>query len=117
VDIIVTVHDIEDEASYLPALVEAGYVLRVRETGHRMLRTPKLDVHVHLWPADGPELARHTGFSDWLRVSPEDREAYASLKRELAQRQWADMNYYAEAKGDLIAAMTGRAAARTHRDR
>src|ERR1700722_14289895 len=48
IDIDVLVEDSSDEASYLPALVQAGYVLRVREPDrhqHRMFRTPELDVH------------------------------------------------------------------------
>src|SRR5262245_12017250 len=50
IDITVVVEDSNDEAVYLPALVGAGYVLRVREPNwyqHRMFRTPELDVHVH----------------------------------------------------------------------
>src|SRR5688572_22518820 len=51
IDILVVVEDSALEGSYLPALVEAGYVLRVREPDwhqHRMFRTPELDVHVHI---------------------------------------------------------------------
>ena len=43
VDILLVVEDSANEGSYLPALEEAGYVLRVREPDfdeHRMLRTP-----------------------------------------------------------------------------
>ena len=36
-----------------------------------------------------------TGFRDRLRASPEDRAAYERLKRELATREWGDMNEYA----------------------
>src|SRR5438270_202501 len=36
VDVLVTVEDPDDEGAYLPALVAAGYELRVREPGHRM---------------------------------------------------------------------------------
>lgn len=44
VDILVVVEDSGNEANYLPALLEADYVLRVREPNwhqHRMLRTPE----------------------------------------------------------------------------
>src|SRR5262245_33053008 len=44
IDIVVAVGDSSDEGAYLPALVAAGYVLRVREPDwheHRMLRTPE----------------------------------------------------------------------------
>jgi GrpB-like predicted nucleotidyltransferase (UPF0157 family) len=83
-------------------LAPAGYVLRVREDGHLMFRTPELDVQVHIWPTDSPDLERHIVFRDRLRASPEDRAAYEALKRELATHDWPDLNHYAEAKGPLI---------------
>jgi GrpB-like predicted nucleotidyltransferase (UPF0157 family) len=86
-------------------LQPAGYVLRVREEDHRMFRTPALDVHVHVWPSGHPDIADQLGFRDRLRASPEDRAAYEALKRELATRDWPDMNRYAEAKGALIRAI------------
>jgi GrpB-like predicted nucleotidyltransferase (UPF0157 family) len=106
VDILLIVADVEDEAAYLPALERAGYVLRVREDGHRLVRTPDLGVHLHVWADD--EIDRHLRFRDRLRASPEDRVAYEQLKRELAPREWADVNDYAEAKGPLIEAILAR---------
>lgn len=108
VDLIVTVEDPEDEALVAP-LEAAGYELRVREPEHRMFRTPGRDVHVHVWRDSDPEVARHLRFRDRLRDSAEDRLAYERLKRALATRDWPDMNYYAEAKDELIRAITARA--------
>ncbi len=101
VDIMVTVDDPEDEAAYLHPLEEAGYVLRVREADHRMYRTPERDVHVHIWRDGSDNEERHLVFRDHLRSNPDDRDAYAALKRSLAG-QWRDVNYYAEAKGPFI---------------
>lgn len=39
VDIDLSVADADDEAAYLPAMERAGYHLRVREPGHRLVRT------------------------------------------------------------------------------
>ena len=89
-------------------LEAAGYVLRVREEGHRMYRTRELDVHVHVWPSGSPDIASHLAFRDRLRASPEDRRRYEALKRELATRDWPDMNHYAEAKGPLIREILAR---------
>ena len=91
-------------------LETAGYVLRVRESGHRMLRTPTRDVHVHLW-SDAGEVRRHLLFRDWLREDAADRERYAAVKRELATREWGDMNDYADAKSPVITEITARAEA------
>lgn len=102
VDVLVVVADPDDESVIVPAMEAVGYMLRVREPGHRMFRTPERDVHVHLWREGDPEVARHLRFRDRLRTSAEDRRAYEQLKRGLAEREWGDMNYYADAKGDLI---------------
>jgi GrpB-like predicted nucleotidyltransferase (UPF0157 family) len=101
VDLLVTVHDAEDEAN-VSALEGAGYELRVSEPGHRMVRRPELDVHVHVWATTDPEVERMLRFRDLLRADATARDAYAQLKRELALREWEDMNAYAEAKGPLI---------------
>ena len=61
------------------------------------------------WKPPDPEVERNLRFRDRLRESAEDRLAYEQLKRDLAKRDWPDMNYYAEAKGELIADITARA--------
>jgi GrpB-like predicted nucleotidyltransferase (UPF0157 family) len=109
VDILVAVEDPDDEAAFVPALEAAGYVLRVREPEHRMLRTPQLDVHVHVWRDGSSEVGRHLALRDRLRASADDRAAYERLKRSLAQREWDDMNDYAAAKGALIEEIMRRA--------
>jgi GrpB-like predicted nucleotidyltransferase (UPF0157 family) len=112
VDVLVAVDDPEDDA-IVRALEGAGYVWRVREPGHRMVRTPELDVHVHIWQDGSEAAARDLAFRDRLRASAADREAYERLKRELAGREWDDMNDYARAKGPLIEEILRRAATRT----
>lgn len=97
--------DLDDAVGPLEA---AGYQLRVREPGHRMLRTPGRDVHIHLW-VDPADERRHLVFRDWLRVDAADRELYETTKRELATYEWPDMNGYADAKSDVVAAILARA--------
>ena len=109
VDIDVSVADPADEDAFLPDLLAAGYVLRVREPGHLMVRTPELDVHVHVCASGGDWEVRHLVFRDWLRAHPDDRRRYEDVKRSLAGREWADMNDYADAKSDVIAAIMRRA--------
>ncbi len=52
IDIDLSVEDPDDESAYLGALEAAGYHLRGREPGHRMVRSAALDVHVHVWPSE-----------------------------------------------------------------
>jgi GrpB-like predicted nucleotidyltransferase (UPF0157 family) len=114
VDVLVTVSDPDDEPAFRSALEAQGYELRVREPGHRMFRTSARDVHVHVWADSDPEVELDLRFRDRLRASSEDRAAYEQLKRELAKREWPDMNHYADAKGALIKeilASAGRASA------
>lgn len=108
-DIDLSVPDVEDETAYLDSLLAAGYQLRVREQGHRMVRTPQRDVHVHVSTVGSEWERRHLLFRDWLRRDAQDRAAYEQLKRQLAQRDWTDMNAYADAKGPLIVEITLRA--------
>jgi GrpB-like predicted nucleotidyltransferase (UPF0157 family) len=109
IDIDLSVPDIEDEPVYLPSLEAAGYRLRVRETGHRMVRTPQLDVHLHICQTGSDWERRHLLLRDWLRINESDRLAYAELKHRLSQQDWPDMNAYADAKGPLIVRITARA--------
>ena len=115
VDILLVVEDSGEEASYLPALEEAGYVLRVREPDfheHRMLRTAAKDVHVHVYSPESPEIERYLLLRDHLRENEEDREHYARTKRDLASRDWPSMHHYAEAKTEVIEGIITRATAR-----
>ncbi len=41
-------------------------------------------------------------FRDYLRQNRGVAAEYAALKKELAQRDWADVNDYADAKTDFI---------------
>jgi GrpB-like predicted nucleotidyltransferase (UPF0157 family) len=112
IDIVVVVEDCADEAAYLPSLAEAGYVLRVREPDwhqHRMFRTSKLDVHVHIFSPGCVEVARQLAFRDRLRANVEDRLLYESVKRKLAKEDWSDMNAYAQAKTEVVERIIARA--------
>ena len=105
IDILVVVKDSTDEATYLPQLESAGYELRVREPDwheHRMFRTPEKDVHVHVYSAGCPEIQRNLLFCDRLRSNIDDRRRYEQTKRELATKDWADMNDYAAAKTEVV---------------
>ena len=111
IDIVVTVDDITAEEDYLDALLVAGYELRTREPGHRLVRTPARDVHVHIYQQGDPAVVEYLLLRDWLRDNAADRSLYESTKRSLLQSRWDDMNAYADAKTDVILAIKARARA------
>ncbi len=97
------------EEDYLEPLLQVGYELRVREPGHRLVRTPARDVHVHVLEVGDQAADEYLLFRDRLRADPEDRDLYERTKRALIEHDWADMNAYAEAKTDVIAGIKGHA--------
>lgn len=109
IDILVTVDVVEPDDSFRMRLEVAGYILRVRESEHRMFRTAARDVHVHVWPTEHEVVRRYLVFRDWLRYDRADRALYEQRKRELAEVEWSDMNHYAEAKSDVIVPIMERA--------
>ena len=114
IDIVLAVPDTTDEASYLPALTEAGYVLRFREPDwyeHRLFKGPDTDINLHVFSAGCEEIDRMLVFRDWLKSHEEDRARYESVKRELAQRTWPVGQAYADAKTPVITGILGRIAA------
>lgn len=114
VDIVLEVPDSTNEASYVPDLEAAGYVLRIREPDwfeHRLFRGPDANVTVHTFSAGCEETDRMLLFRDWLRVNAADRELYATAKRELATRDWKYMQQYADAKSAVVQEIMARAEA------
>jgi GrpB-like predicted nucleotidyltransferase (UPF0157 family) len=110
-DILVTVPDITAEEDYLDPLVAEGYLVRVREPGHRMVRTAQRDVHIHILEVGDPAARDYLLLRDHLRVDPSDRRLYEETKRELMSRGWSDMNAYADAKTAVIEEIKQRARA------
>ncbi|WP_338029017.1 GrpB family protein [Glaciihabitans arcticus] len=109
IDIVVGVDDVTAEEDYLVPLLAAGYLLRVREPGHRLVRTPELDVLVHVYQRDDSAVRNYLLFRDRLRASASDRELYATTKRRLIAQGFDDMNAYSDAKTEAIAAIMARA--------
>jgi GrpB-like predicted nucleotidyltransferase (UPF0157 family) len=114
IDIDLVVADSADEAAYLPALEERGYVLRIREPDwyeHRCLKGPDTDVNLHVFSPGAQEVERHLLLRDWLRTHREDRDLYARTKRELAGRDWRYVQHYADAKSAVVTEILARARA------
>ena len=112
IDIQVSVEDPDDESTYVAQLEQAGYHLRVREAGHRMLRAfEPMAVHIHVCQVASDWERRHLLFRDWLRHNAADRDAYAKFKVSLQNTDWETLDDYAEAKSTIVAEITVRAEA------
>ena len=112
IDILLVVDDSSDEASYLPALEQRGYFLRIRESDwyqHRMLNGPDTNINLHVFSSGCVEIARMLTFRDWLRSHVDDRVLYEQTKRELASRQWRHVQNYADAKTAVVEDILARA--------
>lgn len=105
IDVDLTVADSADEDAWLPDLVRAGFVLRVREPEweeHRMVRFEAPLSNVHVFSPGAREPRRHLMFRDWLRAHPEDRDRYSEVKRELAAVGFSEAMAYNNAKAGFV---------------
>ncbi|HEX9363024.1 MAG TPA: GrpB family protein [Candidatus Dormibacteraeota bacterium] len=105
IDIQISVVDMHDEPSYVPAIESLGIQLRIRDDDHRYFRPfggrPR-DVHVHVCDAGGAWERRHLLFVAYLRRDKAARERYAQAKL-VALSRWADDRAaYTEAKDAVI---------------
>jgi len=111
IDIQVSVQDLGEESSYVPAIESLGVQLRSRDDEHRYFRPfsglPR-EVQVHVCRMGSTWERQALLFRDYLRASPAARDAYAQAKRLAADRWKDDRIAYTDAKGaqilDLMAA-------------
>jgi GrpB-like predicted nucleotidyltransferase (UPF0157 family) len=112
IDVLLAVADSSDEASYVPALEDAGYVLHIREPGwheHRAFTGLETDLNLHVFSEGCVEIERMLRFRDHLRRNKTDRLLYERTKRELAQRTWKYGQHYADAKTTIVEEILARA--------
>lgn len=112
IDILLLVMDPADEAAYVPDLEAAGFELHLREPDwheHRLLKGTDPAVNLHVLGAGSPEAERMLLFRDRLRGHTAERDEYARAKRELAAREWALVQDYADAKSAVVEAIIARA--------
>jgi GrpB-like predicted nucleotidyltransferase (UPF0157 family) len=111
IDIVLVVPDTSEEAAYVPRLEAIGYVFRLREPEwyeHRLLRHDVPRVNLHVFPAGCVEVDRMLAFRDHLRRDEADRLLYESTKGALAEREWASVQDYADAKSEVVADIMSR---------
>lgn len=114
IDLVLEVADSAQEDSYAPDLEASGYVLRIREPNwyeHRLFKGPDTDINLHVFSSGCPEIERMLLFRDWLRGNAADRDLYARTKLALGEREWNEVQYYADAKTAVIDQIMARARA------
>jgi GrpB-like predicted nucleotidyltransferase (UPF0157 family) len=112
IDLVLAVSDSGNESSYVPEMELNGYVLRVREPEwfqHRVFKGPDTDINLHVFSVGCSEIDQMLLFRDWLRSHPDERDAYASRKRELAKMEWTFVQNYADAKTGVVNQILARA--------
>ena len=105
IDVQISVADVADEGSYVAGCVAPGFELYSRDDVHRFFAVPAprpRDAQLHVCEGGGAFERDHLVFRDYLRTHDEERDAYAAMKRDAAQR-WADDRLgYTYAKSELI---------------
>jgi GrpB-like predicted nucleotidyltransferase (UPF0157 family) len=113
IDIDVLLRSASDLPLAIARLASLGYEHRgdLGVTGREAFRTPPNEFphHLYVCPPGNPEYARHIAFRNYLRTHPEEANAYARLKRNLADKFGVDRIAYNEAKSEFVAEILRRA--------
>ena len=114
VDILVTVSDISDPASYRAPLERIGYGFTDDPEFPdfhffgRPRRRPRR-FHVHVCEAGGAHERRHLAVRDYLAAHPQEARRYGSIKAEAAASFPGDRIAYMDAKDPWVSGLQGRA--------
>ena len=108
IDVQLLVEDSGDESAYADALIEAGYILRIREPEweeHRVFKGTNPNVNLHVFSRGSKQAARRLCF----RAHDADRDLYAGTKLKLAAQNWVYVQNYADAKNEVVDEILHRA--------
>lgn len=108
VDILAPVVSLADAQTSLNALIADGWLFWPDDPNrnYRMwFLRPKPEArthHLHIIQHDHPAARAELAFRDALRKDPVARDAYATLKDQLAAQHRTDRDAYTDAKGEFI---------------
>ncbi|MDM5189807.1 GrpB family protein [Bacillus sp. DX4.1] len=107
VDMIMEVKQIERVDQWSEHFRELGYIPKGENgiSGRRFFihgTEEKRSYHLHVFATGNPEIVRHLAFRDYMMAHCEEVEAYATLKRELAERFTYDAEQYVEGKDEFV---------------
>jgi len=105
IDVQVSVAQLEPASAYQPQLEELGYSFSPdnddRTKRFFFRRTDSVaNVHVRVAGSFGEQTALL--YRDYLRAHPEAASHYGAVKSGLAERSWADVDEYANAKSNVV---------------
>ena len=108
IDMIMEVESIDRVDHWNERFEELGYIVK-GENGISRRRyfihgtEEKRSYHLHVFERGNPEIVRHLAFlRDYMMAHCEEAEAYATLKRELAEKYTYDGTLYSEGKTEFV---------------
>ncbi|MDN5211257.1 GrpB family protein [Fulvivirgaceae bacterium BMA12] len=109
IDIMIGIRDFNQDNHHIKAMESLGYNYISKyedEMPYRRFFTKtsngKRTHHIHMVQIHTEFWDRHLRFRDHLRENQEARNSYLELKLNLAEKEWADINDYADAKTAFI---------------
>ncbi|HDR3891835.1 MULTISPECIES: GrpB family protein [Bacillus] len=107
IDIIMEVESIERVDRWNERFIELGYIVKGENgiSGRRFFihgTEEKRLYHLHVFEKGNPEIVRHLAFRDYMMAHCEEAEAYATLKKELAEKYTYDGTLYTEGKNEFV---------------
>jgi len=117
IDILVGIRDLADASNCIEPLTSLGYeyhpAFEIQLPERRYFKKPagqELHTHhVHMVETTSNFWRAHILFRDYLRTHPEDAQAYACLKQELAIRFGENREGYTDAKTEFIESVLSKA--------
>lgn len=115
-DLQLAVDAMEPRERYAAPLEALGYLFvpdAASPDFHLFARPPERPRthHLHVCAAGSEHERRHLAVRDFLRAHPDERDAYAALKREVVARHAQDRLAYIAGKEDHLTALEARALA------
>ena len=114
IDMLLVVADSADEPAYVPSLEAGGYVLRIREPDwheHRLFKGPTRTSTSTPSATGRPRSGACSPSGTGSGRTTTSGNAVLQTKRELAARHWVFVQDYADAKGEVVEGIIGRAMA------
>lgn len=107
IDMMIVVSSITAVDTLIEPMADLGYISKGENgiAGRHYFRKGSDEHHthhIHTYPENHPEIARHLNFRDYLRHHPADAAAYSDLKERLAQRYEHDVEMYTNSKTAFI---------------